>query len=206
MPAFKKIQSGNAEVCLWKITEEEGEFNVAVDDVASQVSARNKQYLASRAALEALNVDVSKLEKDDFGKPYLRKGKHVSLSHCAKYAVGIAGKKPVGIDIEEITPRVERIAKRFVHEKEWSFIQPDKRLETLYLLWSAKEALYKLYGKKAVDFKNHMIARPFKTARSGWFEMEFLKDRPSVFVMQYEIYDNHTMVWVEGDLSHSAHS
>lgn len=201
VPVLKKIQAGKAEICLWKITEQIADFSVSTDDLESDHTTRNKQWMASRAALEALDVDVSKLQKDDFGKPYLRgKGKHLSLSHCSKYAAGITGSLPVGIDIEEITPRIERIAKRFVHDKEWEFIKKSKRIETLYILWSAKEALYKLYGKKAVDFKNHMIARPFKTTKSGWFEMEFLKDTKAVFTIQYEIYDNHSLVWVEGEV------
>ena len=201
MPVLKKIQSGKSEVCLWKITEQLSDFSVVSDNVESEHPNRNKQWMASRAALEALDIDVSKLKKDDYGKPYLKgKGKHLSLSHCSKYAAGITSAIPVGIDIEEITPRIERIAQRFVHDDEWQFIKKKKRLETLYLLWSAKEALYKLYGKKAVDFKNHMIAQPFKTAKSGWFQMAFLKDTESLFTIQYEVYDNHTLVWVEGSL------
>lgn len=199
MPVLKKIQTGNAEICLWKITEQPSDFNLSTEGLESDKSTRNKQWLASRAALESLNIEVSNLQKDEFGKPYLKgKGKHVSLSHCSKYAAGITGTSPVGIDIEEITPRIERIAKRFVNESEWQFISSKTRIETLYLLWSAKEALYKLYGKKAVDFKNHMIAKPFKTGKNGWFEMEFRKDTVTVFTIQYEIYDNHTLVWVEG--------
>jgi hypothetical protein len=28
--------------------------------------------------------------------------------------------------------------------------------------------------------------------------MEFLKNTSMLYVMQYEVYDNHTLVWVEG--------
>jgi len=199
MPVHKRIQSGEANLCLWKITEDITDFNLPISPKESDNLSRNQQWLAGRAALDALDVDVEALRKDDYGKPWIQGSNgHVSLSHCKSYAAAIKSQNPVGIDIEEITPRIERIAPRFVHESEWAFISEDDRLKCLYILWSAKEALYKLYGKKSVDFKHHMIAKPFEISSSGVFYMEFLKNTSMLYVMQYEVYDNHTLVWVEG--------
>lgn len=194
----KKIQSGESEICLWKITESDDSIDIQVDEVDSQKPHRTIQYKAGRAALHALNIPVSDMEKDEFGKPHLPKSKkQISLSHCKKYAAAISSNSRVGIDVEEITPRVEKIAKRFVHPTEEAFLPIENRLEALYLLWSAKEALYKLYGKKAVDFRDHMIAKPFELKRNGFFYMEFLKHKPMLYLIQYEIFDNHSLVWVE---------
>ena len=202
MQVLKKIQTEKSQICLWKITESLEAFDLDLIPSESSSSARNTQWLAGRAALDALDIDVAKIVKDDFGKPNIQgKGKEISLSHCNQYAAAIASKVQVGIDIEQITPRIERIAKRFVHDDEWRFINDTDRLTVLYLLWSAKEALYKLYGKKAVDFKNHMIASPFKLQKHGWFHLTFKKEKEQTFVMQYEVYDNHTLVWVEGEES-----
>lgn len=199
MPVHKRIQSGEANLCLWKITEEITDFNLSISREESDNLSRNQQWLAGRAALDALDVDIEALQKDTYGKPMIGGGSaQVSLSHCKSYAAAIKSQNPVGIDIEEITPRIERIAPRFVHEYEWEFISKRDRLVYLYVLWSAKEALYKLYGKKSVDFKNHMIAKPFELSTSGVFYMEFLKNTSMLYVMQYEVYDNHTLVWVEG--------
>jgi 4'-phosphopantetheinyl transferase len=200
VPVLKKIQTTSSEICLWKITEKEDDFDLAITTSKSDLTQRNTQWLASRAALDALEIDISNVVKDDNGKPYVKgKGKHISISHAKQYAAAISSRVAVGIDIEEITPRIERIAVRFVNDAEWAFVKEKSKLETLYLLWSAKEALYKLYGKKAVDFKKHMIASPFETKKQGWFEMTFYKESERKFIMQYEIYDNHTFVWVEGD-------
>ena len=201
LPVLKKIQTEESEICLWKITEDVNGFKLDIAPKESDNQTRNTQWLASRAALDVLDIDVANLDKDKYGKPFIKgKSKEVSISHCRQYAAAIASKVKVGIDIEEITPRIERIAKRFVHDKEWTFVKDDSRLEMLYLLWSAKEALYKLYGKKAVDFKNHMIAQPFEVQKHGWFHLDFTKEQSQTFLMQYEIYDNHTLVWVEGSL------
>jgi 4'-phosphopantetheinyl transferase len=200
VPVLKKIQTAVSEICLWKITESEDDFQLNIPADESLLKERNTQWLAGRAALDALGIDVANIVKDDFGKPYLKgKGKNISLSHSKKYAAGIASKSMVGIDVEEITPRIERIAHRFVHAKEWDFISDETRLTALYLLWSGKEALYKLYGKKAVDFQNHMIAKPFEVAKNGFFVIQFLKDADDTYTIQYEVYDNHTLVWVEGN-------
>ena len=199
MPVHKRIQSGEANLCLWKITEDIADFNLPISPEESDNLSRNQQWLAGRAALDALDVDIEALQKDTYGKPMIVGGSaQVSLSHCKSYAAAIKSQNPVGIDIEEITPRIERIAPRFVHEHEWKFVSNRDRLVYLYVLWSAKEALYKLYGKKSVDFKNHMIAKPFELSTSGVFYMEFLKNTSMLYVMQYEVYDNHTLVWVEG--------
>ncbi len=199
MPVLKKIQTNDSEVCVWKITEGQSDFELNLQPSESTQAQRNIQWLAGRAALSALHVDVSSIQKDEFGKPHLGSNSHqISLSHCKKYAAAIKSNLSVGIDIEEITPRIDRIAKRFVHPNEWAFINESQRLEMLYLLWSGKEALYKLYGKKAVDFQNHMIAQPFELRKSGIFTMKFLKDVNESFIIQYEIFDGHTLVWVEG--------
>ena len=200
LPVLKKIQTDKSEICLWKITEAPQDFNLDITPSESNDAKRNAQWMAGRAALDALNINVTNIAKDEFGKPYVKgKGKNISLSHCTSYAAAIASTVHVGIDIEAITPRIERIAKRFVHENEWAFVKDENRLEMLYLLWSAKEALYKLYGKKAVDFKNHMIANPFEVQKQGWFHIDFKKEQQQTFLIQYEIYDNHTLVWVEGN-------
>ncbi len=201
MPVLKKIQTEHSEICLWKITEQVDGFDLDLVPLESDHYTRNTQWLAGRAALDALDIDVAKIVKDDFGKPHLQgKGKQISLSHCKQYAAAIASKVPVGIDIEQITPRIERIAERFVHEDEWRFVKEKDRLTMLYLLWSGKEALCKLYGKKAVDFRNHMIASPFEVQKQGWFHLNFTKEQEQTFLMQYEVYDNHTLVWVEDSL------
>lgn len=196
MPRYKEIKSGESRICIWKVASQDEKEGVA-GSRAFYAEQKTLQWQASRNALEALDVQTESMEKDEYGKPFLPNSqKHISLSHCKQFAAAIVSKHTVGIDIEEITPRVERIATRFVNPVEWPIVHENDRLTALYLLWSGKEALYKLYGKKAVDFHDHMVARPFTVERRGVFYMEFLKEKPILYAMEYEVFENHTLVWV----------
>ena len=41
-------------------------------------------------------------------------------------------------------------------------LQPKTRMEHLSVYWGAKEALYKAYGRKKLEFKQHILVEPFK--------------------------------------------
>ncbi len=197
LPKLKTFTSGDAEICIWKIDEGVSDFVAINEPYESKNEKRSIQWMSSRMALTELDIDPKVVLKDEHGKPHVSDSdQHISISHCKQYAGAIKSQFAVGLDIEEITPRIERIAKRFVNPAEEIIVQQNDRLQALYLLWSAKEALYKLYGKKAVDFKQHMVASPFKIKTKGKFYMEFLKDKPMLYIMNYEIFDNHTLVWV----------
>lgn len=198
LPEIKAFKSGEASISVWEITEPLDFFGDIHLPDESELEQRNLQWLASRKALNQLGVDLTQVEKDEYGKPQMLNHKHhISLSHCKQYAAAISGPNAVGIDVEEVTPRVERIAKRFVHPREEQIVNQNDRLTALYVLWSAKEALYKLYGKRAVDFRDHLIANPFELETRGKFYMEFVKNKPMLYVMRYELFNNHVMVWVE---------
>ena len=76
------------------------------------------------------------------------KKSQISISHTRGYAALIlSDDSEVGIDIEYRSDRVERIASRF--------IRPDEKAETTdekLLLWSAKEAVYKLFSEDNLMF------------------------------------------------------
>ena len=76
------------------------------------------------------------------------KNSQISISHTRGYAALIlSDDSEVGVDIEYRSDRVERIASRF--------IRPDEKAETTdekLLLWSAKEAVYKLFSEDKLMF------------------------------------------------------
>jgi len=125
---------------------------------------RRKQWLSYRIAINHLTFpEKGELIYDEFGKPQFKDQPwQLSVSHSGNYAAVIIGKeKRVGIDIEILKPRVERIANRFLSEEELSSVGNENRLEKLYVYWGAKESLYKLYGKPEIDFRSNIIVEPF---------------------------------------------
>ncbi|MBI1306456.1 MAG: 4'-phosphopantetheinyl transferase superfamily protein [Bacteroidetes bacterium] len=201
MPLVQTIKSGNSSIAIWKIEESfeelqnSGNRSAQISDITHP--ERNRQWLACRKALESLVGDsILTLFKDEAGKPHLESNGYISLSHTAGYAVAIHGPNPVGIDVEEISNRVERIAKRFVSDIEESWIRPENRNEDLFQIWCAKEAIFKLYGRKSVDFKNHIKVTSIPEATSQSFEVQFLKYEPVSFLAHQIKIGNHLIVWI----------
>lgn len=119
--------------------------------------SKQKEYIASRLLVKELSIEcglgASEVFKDEFNKPYFASNNaRLSISHCYPYAVALIHQtEECGIDIEKIDQRVLRVAHKFLAEDEAQWAQGDMTKTTL--LWSAKEALYKTYGRKALSFK-----------------------------------------------------
>jgi 4'-phosphopantetheinyl transferase len=96
------------------------------------------------------------------GKPYLRNGEaEISITHSKDIvAVILHDTKVVGIDIEYISPRVERIKHRFLSASELALANTTALL-TLY--WSAKETLFKLDKKQGLEFNTELAVTPSKS-------------------------------------------
>lgn len=131
-------------------------------------------WLASRALLQQLYQGKTiELHKDEFNKPSLSidgAPYFISISHSNDYAVIIVShENQVAIDIEKIDERVIRVAHKFIRDDEQV---PSAAFQTMAytIIWSAKETLYKHYGKKELDFKQHLSIEPFGQV-SGSFDI-----------------------------------
>jgi len=107
--------------------------------------------------------------KDKYGKPYLEGSDyHISMSHSGERTAVIASPHRIGIDIQHKVDKITRIAPRFLSESERNDIPADDEVTFLHFYWGAKEAMYKIYGKKEVDFKKHLSLQPFIKDDQGW--------------------------------------
>lgn len=180
MPLFyKHIVNPTTKLGIWHITEDEDFFKKKVF-IRDNITHPHKrlQHLAGRYLLPTLFGDFpfGEILIADTKKPYLPEEQyHFSISHCGNFAAAIVSSSlRVGVDIEKITGKVQRIAHKFVHEDEWKYLLNDatkklspashrycaeKRLLTM--LWSAKESLFKWYGLGKVDFRENMQLRQF---------------------------------------------
>lgn len=132
---------------------------------------RIKEWLGARNALSALlkqhGYVYSGIEKDKFDKPVLRDNSlHISLAHSYPFAVAMIHKKrPCGIDIEKTKPALIQVSPRFLNDRELPTIR--QNVDGLCLAWTAKETLYKMYGKIPLSFKNQIFLSPFKVEKRG---------------------------------------
>ncbi len=171
-------------LAIWRIEEPE-EFFLSSVSLHQDVTHPYKrlQHLAGRYLLPVLFDDfpLEEILVADTRKPYLPGEKyHFSISHCGNYAAAIASStNRVGIDIELVTPRIERISPKFLSEEEKAYLAQwelfdQLQLEMTTVIWSAKEAVYKWYGLGGLDFKTHMqLSGPLKYKSNQWMEIPF---------------------------------
>jgi 4'-phosphopantetheinyl transferase len=125
---------------------------------------RRKHWLSYRLILqELLPMKNIRIIYDEYGKPGIPDfNGHFSVSHSGDFAVAIVSyETPVGIDIERIRDRIERVAERFLTMEELEQMGQCDRLEKLHVCWGAKESLYKLNGKPNVDLQKDIRIEPF---------------------------------------------
>jgi 4'-phosphopantetheinyl transferase len=167
------ISEKNGRLGVWHITEEADFFmekrafsEVEQAELAPQKGQRRLEWLAVRHLLGELTGETTHLVKDKFGKPFLQDSDYqISLSHTKDWVAAIVSPKPVGIDIQVLTPKLEGMAWRVMNTEKFNSLDPNNRLAHLHVYWGAKEALYKAWGKRDLHFKDNIIITPFDYAQ-----------------------------------------
>lgn len=108
------------------------------------------------------------VQYDENGKPFLPdQSQKLSITHSGKMAaIQLSSDAHCGIDVQQISPKVERIASKFVREDEMEFIPEHQKLEYLNLLWTMKEAVFKHFGTN-VEFKRQIRVLPFLISKNS---------------------------------------
>ena len=169
MPVFQKIKTANGStVVLWNITEPPEVLHQNLQ-LTPHCEARWKQmkskmhqsaFLAVRQLLVSIDQDPMELYYNTFGKPFLKSGVHISISHSHQFAALILNSQNnVGIDIEMKRDKIEVIADKFVHPKEVENHRSHFSIRELTWIWGAKESLYKYYSTPGLSFRNHIFIK-----------------------------------------------
>lgn len=194
---------------IWRIEETESFFLEKVP-LKKDVSHPYKrlQHLAGRYLLPTLYKDfpLEEILVADTRKPFLENEQyHFSISHCGNFAAAIVSDRyRVGVDIEFVTPRLRRIAEKFLHPEEALFLKDWEALSHIHLelttlLWSAKEAIYKWHGEGMMDFKEHMrLSGSIVSAVNDWVTMpfEFRKGTVVPMTVKGRLFDQLGLAWV----------
>ncbi|MCF0058890.1 4'-phosphopantetheinyl transferase superfamily protein [Dyadobacter sp. CY356] len=167
----EKIEESST-LLLWKLTETETELHESLgslynlDDLETISHPQKKrEWLASRILIKILvekfGFNYEGTHKDEHGKAFLvNNASHISITHTFDYvAAVINASAPVGIDMEKIDLKLQRTSGKFLSSPE--FEHANNHLAKLCMYWCAKEAIYKLYGKKKISFKNSIYIQPF---------------------------------------------
>ena len=160
------------KVLIWKIEESIAELKentqlskkseTRLNSMRSEL--HQKGFLSIRHLLKKVGYTDFDLVYDAFGKPHLKDGKHISITHSFTFtAIIISDDLHVGIDIEKQRDKILKIAHKFTPIEEYKTIaNHDALISKLTIVWGAKESLYKIYGKKKLRFLHHIYIEDFK--------------------------------------------
>jgi phosphopantetheinyl transferase len=202
-----KIEQGNPALAIWRIEETEEWFLAQLQlSPAEQAQFepikgwRRMEWLAVRHLVAELlpGAERSQLVKDEYGKPHLHNSSlQVSISHSQQLAAAMVGKPVLGIDIQKIVEKIGRLAPRFLSTQELDFISLGaQRVAHLHVCWCAKEALYKAYGKKELDFCLHLQLEPFAYKAEGGTLVGWIRkgEFQAKFNLQYRTIEEEWML------------
>lgn len=192
---------------LWEITENSDDFNQLClcekeqEELSLIHNVKKKiEWLAARSALQCIfstyQIEKKSVMKDGFGKPFLvGASHHISLAHSFPYAAALFNThKSAGIDLEKIQDKILKISDKFLNQHEKRFA--GENLTLLTVMWCAKEALYKLYGKKRLIFKENLFIEPFQLDVEGAFKGIIRVDNEEfVIPLYYRIIDGYVLCY-----------
>lgn len=173
---YKKKGKGNTFWGVWKIDEDSDQLLTSLKDHSflQQPLTSPKRIIEQatvRVLLKSLLGKEMLIEYADSGRPFLKNSLlNISISHTKGYAAIIISAYPcIGIDIEYISDKVERIRSKFISDQE--FIDSDSSLIHLLLHWSAKETIYKAIDRKRISLKEDFHVSKFIPIKSGYFDL-----------------------------------
>ncbi|AEM70086.1 siderophore (surfactin) biosynthesis regulatory protein [Allomuricauda ruestringensis DSM 13258] len=198
MPIYKTITvSPTTNVYIWKVTEPEAELAKGVeltthcqnrmDGMKSE--AHRRAFLSIRHLMAEAGYVDHDLYYDDFGKPHLRDGKFISITHSHNFTgIIISETDEVGIDIEMQRDKILKIAHKFTPIQEYKTLANSEALmRKLTIVWGAKESLYKIYAQQGLSFLRHInvidfsfedtrtVAEILYEGKRSHYEIEFIE-------------------------------
>lgn len=175
MPLYKiEQQAAQSAWGIWRIEEAEEELSgEASEQCPIELASPQKrlEWLAVRVLIKELlkqnKLVYNGLLKDEFGKPFLKELPHqISLTHSFPYvAAQLHSNQSVGIDLEQPKEKLLRVAHRVFSIEELK--DAADNLTKLCIYWCAKEAMYKIYGKRGLHFSNQLNISPFELKSEG---------------------------------------
>ncbi len=208
MPLYKTIKHNEfTSIYVWEITETLQSLQDAVvlnEHSIKRVNgmrseSHKKGFLAVRKLLVVAGLTDFDLFYTEDGKPHLKDGRNITISHSFGFSVIAISDTEIGVDIEKNRAKIQRIASKFIG-KEQDFLVEENLTEQLTVIWGAKESLFKIHPDGGLLFikhlpidafkiedkqtKGHILKAPFKESYHIYFEI--FKGYTLVYATQQE--------------------
>ncbi|MEH0155820.1 4'-phosphopantetheinyl transferase superfamily protein [Limibacter armeniacum] len=200
MPFIHQGKVKNTYWGIWEITESETQltdqlsFHTTEEFSHIKSELQRKQSISGKLAIQTLTENIGMeyngILKAETGKPFLKDtNARISISHSKHYvAACLNTERDTGIDIELISPRIQRLYSKYMHDEELSHCDMTDTALTFY--WCAKEALYKMYGERELIFKDDIRVTESKglvekNGRKITADLEVYKHHDFMVVLSY---------------------
>ncbi len=210
MPIYKTITvNSHTKVLIWKVEESEEELKQGIqlteksqlryNGMKSEV--HRKGFLSIRHLLNAVGYEDVDVNYDEKGKPHLNDSSFISMTHSFQFTGIIIGKKEVGIDIEMQREKIKKIAPKFTPIEEYRNLGNGEDLvRKLTIVWGAKEALYKLYGKRGLLFLHDILVHDFNFEALQTFASVTHQNKTNDYRLHFIEFEGFTCVYAYNHL------
>lgn len=199
MPLYKTIAL-NSQTCvkIWKISESYDELMQPIDlkpqslerVLGMKSELHQRGFLSIRHLLAEFGYTDFELFYDANGKPHLKDGKHISITHSFNFSGVIVSDLIIGIDIEKQRDKITIIAHKFIdYEFEYLDKNTSDYIQKLTAIWCVKESLYKLFTIPGLHFKDHCLVIPFSDNDDetvAWIDYKNYKKRYDIRYLEFE--------------------
>lgn len=206
MPLYKTITVvPGIKALLWKIEEPE-DMLVRNIELTPHCQARLNQmksgihragFLSIRHLLAIEGYVDHDLFYDAFGKPHLKNGRPISITHSNNFTGIIIGdSQDVGIDIEMQRDKILRIANKFTPIEEYrTLANTEAIIRKLTIVWGAKESIYKIYAQRELSFLHHINVADFSLDDSKTTAEILFRGDSSQYDVHFMEFEGFTCVY-----------
>lgn len=206
MPLYKsEIINGDTHLLVWKITEtlEELSATVQLKDVCTarvdkmKSEQHRKGFLSVRRLMQEVGYTDFDLYYAADGKPHLKDGRNISITHSYGFSAIIISSRNIGIDMELRREKVVKIADKFI-DREFAYLDPTNMLDytaMLIVIWGVKEAVFKMISRDGISFKQNINVLPFNMDKGvGRTHVEFAEIN-AYYDFYFEDIEEFTLVY-----------
>lgn len=191
---------------LWETTEDYDTLKSYLDleryDAKILESYRNYdrklEFLSVRTLLTCMLDSSARIIYNGDRKPFLKdRSFNISITHSNHLtSILLSKKRRVGIDVEYMSTKINKIANKFIHPDEYITEDSESRNYHLYVHWCAKEVLYKLCDQANLNFRENLIIEPFEISDEGGINGKVItEDHSEDFDLHFFKFNNYIIVW-----------
>jgi phosphopantetheinyl transferase len=203
MPIVKTIALNDyTQLLVWKITETFDELfsSVALKDVSlariesMKAEGHQKGFLSVRRLLMEAGYTDFDLYYDEFGKPHLKDGRNISISHSHDFSVIVLSDTNIGADLEILKDKTLKLAPRYMDVTHLKNLSKEEELIKATVVWGIKESVFKIKNEIGISFKDHIFEDDFnlEDKRCG-VSLQF-NDKTERFAIFFDFIENYVFV------------